>query len=171
MLITLVSGNSTSQLRNHTGQFIFIYIYIRIIAPEFYISFLIREVTFDKANGFINISRVNPALVSVGSAQRYVCPVGDSGNNPYVCLSTGVVKGCHLFSPKDPIGKQVTPRHKIDLIMIAGEFEQWLCCLGHIFDEKVLYLQIQNNAIAFETLPPSDGMQIFFYHVLSIKSY
>lgn len=118
-----------------------------------YYSALRTEVTFTRSGHLINLSRINPIDVSTSSMPRsYIVPRGDqAGAKPLIALSVGIVNGCWLYKPRDPIGAQQTKSRQIDVKLIEGEFERLICCLGHIYRQEQLEIPIHDGALAFST--------------------
>lgn len=116
-------------------------------------SCLYREVTFQQAGPYVNLSRVNPLDISMSLPPRqYIVPCGDQSSSfPFMCLLVGEVVGCCLNNPKAPVRNQTNENKQIEVKLFVGEFERVVCALGHILRVDSIALPIQDGTLHFTT--------------------
>jgi hypothetical protein len=107
-----------------------------------------EAVTFAGVGNFRNLSRFDPAKVSVGiGSQSHFHAVG--GGGPLVFVSTIIVNECSLREPKM---SQNGKLHKfIEGACIEGEWERLVGAIGMIINETTYKAQFQGGNVLFGT--------------------
>ncbi|KAJ7182682.1 hypothetical protein C8R43DRAFT_1116316 [Mycena crocata] len=113
---------------------------------------------FTESGHFINPSRVSPAklssVISPGSSQTHRLHVND---RVAVCVSAVCVTESCVFAPKNIGTKSDRQRKWLYGVLHDYDWERLCSLTCLVFSERVMYAQINNQAISFQTMISPDG--------------
>ena len=102
-----------------------------VCIAKFGFRFLFKAVTFKEHSGFLNLARVDLVKISTGSVQglKYFHLPGSI--KPLQFIQVGRIRDCYIFKPYHSL-KGSSYQKKIDMFLVAGEFERIVCMIGHV---------------------------------------
>jgi hypothetical protein len=111
----------------------------------------------EAAPNFVNLSRVSPlqlgCKVSAGSSTTHRLYVGD---RIAVCVSAMACTESHVVAPMRIGVKSERQRKWISGVFHDQEWERWEAIVCLVFHEKIMYSQISDKAISFQTMLSPD---------------
>ncbi|KAJ7611888.1 hypothetical protein DFH06DRAFT_1345280 [Mycena polygramma] len=125
----------------------------RMLAPN-----SMNAILFERAEpNFINPSRVNPldlgSKVSAGSTTTHRLYVGD---RIAICVSAVCCMESYLVAPKRVGARSERMRKWFNAVFHDQDWERWEAILCLVFHEHVMYGQIVDKAVSFQTMISPD---------------
>ncbi|KAJ6506336.1 hypothetical protein C8R47DRAFT_1209525 [Mycena vitilis] len=113
---------------------------------------------FERAEpNFVNLSRVSPldlgSRVSGGSASTHRLYIGD---RLAICVSAVCCTESHVVVPKRIGAKSDRERKWIEGVLHDQDYERWESCISLCFHANILYAQIRDKAVQFQTMISPD---------------
>lgn len=134
---------------------------------------MMQAVTFSSNGHYLNLSRVDPATISIGvGSSNYFHAVG--GSAPYVFISLILVNTCYLEEPRTSTAGKT--QKLIEGACIEGEWERLVGCIGQIIHAREFKGQVQGGNLSFTTAFASSGGSEFYvlsyvYRWIAITSH
>lgn len=121
---------------------------------------LFSGVVFASHKRFVNLSRIDPAIVSTGF-NGSKCFHRPGSPNPIVFTSVILVSTCDLINPKSVANSK--PVKAISGALFEGEWERFVGAIGMVIWEREFRGQLFKDNLSFTTSPQMDGKFLFFF--------
>ncbi|KAJ6452019.1 hypothetical protein C8R47DRAFT_1229578 [Mycena vitilis] len=126
--------------------------------PQMLAANSMGAILFERAEpNFINLSRVSPldlgTRVSAGSSSTHRLYYGD---RIAICVSAICCTESHVVVPKRIGAKSDRERKWIEGVLHDQDYERWESCTSLCFHANILYAQIRDKAIQFQTMISPD---------------
>jgi hypothetical protein len=133
-----------------------------------YYRLLFSAVVLESHHRFVNLSRVDPAIVSTGF-NGSKCFHRPGSPTPIIFTSVIYVSTCDLITPKSVANSK--PVKSISGAFLEGEWERFVGAIGMVIWEREFKGQLFKDNLSFTTSPQMDGTLIFLVHsILSFLS-
>lgn len=114
-----------------------------------------EAIVFQKEGSWVNLSRVDPALISTGKGFNYFFGLSSQGTKFMKFISVGLVGAYHLYEPYAIAHNRF--RKQISIALFGGEHERFIGAMEMITNQERYGLSLVDDYVEFSTAMSMPG--------------